>query len=223
METRVKICGITSYQDGIDAVNAGADAIGLVFYEKSPRNVSIEGAKEIISDLPAFVSVVALVMNADESFVSSICREVKPNLLQFHGNESRQFCNSFDMPYIKAIQADHNLGMKKSVLAYPDARGFLLDAHAGDKPGGSGDVFDWELVDKERKAKPDMTSDDVPLSTYFYKHKLIVAGGLNPSNVQSAVAKMRPYAVDVSSGVESAPGIKDRAKMKAFVEAAKGN
>lgn len=197
--TRVKICGITSIQDAQNVCNSGADSIGLVFYEKSPRNVSISQAKVICDSLPPFVTCVALFLDPTAEFVNSVLDEVNIDLLQFHGVETAEFCNSFSRPYMKAI------GMKgissedeftKATEQYTHAKGFLVDSHATGKAGGTGETFDWKNVPQQQE-KP-----------------IILAGGLNPENIADAVKKLNIYGIDLSSGVESQPGIKDPEKIK---------
>lgn len=197
--TRVKICGITSVSAAQDVCNAGADSIGLVFYKKSPRNVVISQAKEICDSLPPFVTCVGLFLDPTEEFVNSVLSEVKLDLLQFHGVETAEFCESFSRPYIKAI------GMKgiyseaeftKVTEQYTQAKGFLVDSHATGKAGGTGQTFDWKNVPQQQE-KP-----------------IILAGGLNPENIADAVQQLNLYGVDLSSGVESQPGIKDPDKIK---------
>jgi len=209
MNTRVKICGITSVEDALNACDAGVDAIGLVFYDKSPRNVSIKQAEEICAALPPFVSSVGLFLDPSSDFVKSVLASAPLDLLQFHGLETPQFCNSFDRPYIKAVgmknmQGDDSLARFK---AYADqftaCKGFLVDSHGAGKAGGTGEVFDWSYV---------------PLD---YHKPVILAGGLNPDNVAEAIQQLSIYAIDVSSGVESQPGVKDKHKMMQLMEEVK--
>lgn len=199
--TRVKICGITRVQDALCAAENGVDAIGLVFYARSPRHLEIEQAKAICSELPAFVTTVALFKDADADTVHRVLDLVPLDLLQFHGSENEMFCTQFSRPYIKA------LGMQQSaeqVIAqakeYSSARGLLLDSHAPGEAGGSGEVFDWNTI-------PPLTKP------------LILAGGLRVDNVAAAIETVKPYAVDVSSGLESEPGIKDPELIAAFMQA----
>ena len=199
MRIRVKICGITSVEDAQKVCNAGVDAIGLVFYEKSPRNVSIPQAAEICASLPPFVSVVALFLNASSEFVNSVLASVPIDLLQFHGSESPEFCASFKHPYIKVIgMRDVDSFEKFDAIAkqYPDAKGFLVDSHATGKAGGTGETFEWK---------------NVPIN---YQKPVILAGGLNPENISDAILQAPVYGYDLSSGVESTPGIKDEEKIK---------
>jgi phosphoribosylanthranilate isomerase len=203
MFPRIKICGITRPEDGIEAARLGADAIGLVFYEKSPRNVSLEQARAIVRALPPFLSVVALFVNPDEAFVRSVLDACPVDILQFHGEESPEFCRSFSRPYLKAVRVRPGVDLLEWAAAYHDARGLLADAFVEGAHGGTGAVFDWTLL-----------PSSLPLP-------LILSGGLTPDNVQDAVAKVRPAAVDVSSGVELGKGIKDAAKMAAFISGAR--
>lgn len=203
MLPRVKICGITRPEDGVEAARLGADAIGLVFYEKSPRNVSLEQARTIVRALPPFVSVVALFVNPDEAFVRRVLDACPVDILQFHGEESPEFCRSFSRPYLKAVRVRPGVDLLEWAAAYHDARGLLADAFVEGAHGGTGAVFDWTLLPA-----------DLPLP-------LILSGGLTPDNVQDAVTKVQPAAVDVSSGVEQGKGIKDAAKMAAFISGAR--
>lgn len=199
MRTRVKICGITSPEDGRAAVDAGADAIGLVFCASSPRNLALAQAAAIISALPPLVSVVALFQDAQPEQVATVLSSLPVDLLQFHGQEPPEFCGAFERRYIKALPMGGGVEPVAYARRYPDAAAFLLDSHALGGSGGTGSPFDWRRVPGGL---------DKPL---------IVAGGLNAGNVAEAVRVCRPYAVDVSSGVEAAKGIKDRAKMAAFI------
>jgi phosphoribosylanthranilate isomerase len=205
MRTRVKICGITRGEDAQLAVDAGVDAIGLVFYEKSPRFVNNEIAAEISRLIPAFVSRVALFKDADEAMIASVLQAVEIDLIQFHGSEAPDFCQQFGMPYIKAVGmkgTEHDAKfLRSSAENYSSAKALLLDGHAPGEAGGTGESFDWTSI----------ASIDKPV---------ILAGGLTPENVKQAIALVQPFAVDVSSGVESAPGIKDKEKVMAFMEQA---
>ncbi len=210
---RVKICGITSVADALQVASSGVDAIGLVFYKKSSRYVTIDQAVEICEALPPFVSIVALFMNPSSDYVYEVIADVACDLLQFHGDESPEFCASFSRAYIKAVAMGYKKGedeedkgeepsfdFKSYADSYSDAKGFLVDGHAPGEAGGSGNSFDWQSI---------------PLD---YPAPIILAGGLNPDNVASALQMADVYAVDVSSGVESAPGIKDAAKVKKFMQ-----
>ncbi len=197
---RVKICGITTIADARSVAESGADAIGLVFYEKSSRYVELEQAKAICQSLPPFITTVALFMNADENTVRACLQQIPFDLLQFHGNETPAFCSSFNHPYIKAVPMTGLDDFKAYADQYADAKGFLVDSHASGEAGGSGQVFDWEQIPVD------------------YSAPIILAGGLNPDNVASAVESTAVFAVDVSSGVEAHPGIKDTQKIKQFMQ-----
>ncbi len=200
---RIKICGFTSVQNAQQAAMLGIDAIGLVFYEKSPRNVSIESALEIVSALPPFVNRVGLFVNANPSLIDEVLCEVPLDTLQFHGDELAAECSQYSMPFIKALRVNKDTNIIKMADEYHHASGLLLDAFNQDTYGGTGESFDWSL------AKADV---DLPI---------ILAGGLNPDTVTSAIEQVRPYAVDVSSGVEGAKkGIKDIDKIKKFIKKA---
>jgi len=201
MRTRIKICGITRSADALAAANAGADAIGLVFYPKSPRAVTIEQAQSICAVLPPLVTVVALFVDAEHFEVEDVLAAVPVDLLQFHGSETPAQCNGFATPYIKAIRMRDDADLAEAARQYDSARGLLVDTFDPNEAGGTGEVFDWDRV-------PDGL--DTPI---------ILAGGLAPTNVGAAVAQLHPYAVDVSSGVEQAKGIKDAEKIQAFVKA----
>ena len=203
MRTRVKICGITRTEDAQLVIDAGADAIGLVFYEKSPRFVSDEQAREVSQMIPAFVSRVALFKNADRQTIQSTLDNVEIDLIQFHGSESVEFCEQFTLPYIKALgmkaahcDADYLIASAKN---YSTAKALLLDGHAPGEAGGTGETFDWSSI----------ASIDKPV---------VLAGGLTTANVKQAIEIVHPFAVDVSSGVESAPGIKDKSKIAEFMQ-----
>jgi len=200
MRTRVKICGITRHDDGLAAAAAGADAIGLVF-AKSPRQVTPEQAHTIAAAMPPFVSVVALFVDADPEAVRRVLGSVRIDLLQFHGSETPEYCRQFSKPYIKAVSMSEAVDVTSQASVYADAAGLLLDTHNADMAGGSGRAFDWSRIPA-----------DLP-------KPVILAGGLNPDNVTEAVTRVRPYAVDVSSGVEREKGIKDAGRIRAFIEA----
>jgi phosphoribosylanthranilate isomerase len=201
VRTRIKICGITRPADGQAAARAGADAIGLVFYPPSPRYLSLERAREIRDALPPFVQSVALFVNADAAQVSQVIGGVHPAMLQFHGEETPQFCAQFGLPYVKAYRVQSGVTSGVSALEYlrpfSRAAAWLFDSHVPEY-GGVGESFDWSLV----------PSTDKPV---------ILSGGLSQSNVAEAVRRVKPWGVDVSSGVESAKGIKDAAKIAAFI------
>ncbi|MCS4260160.1 phosphoribosylanthranilate isomerase [Pseudomonas protegens] len=198
---RSKICGITRIEDALAAVAAGADAIGLVFYAKSPRAVNVQQARAIIAALPPFVTSVGLFVNASRCELGEILDAVPLDLLQFHGDESAADCEGYHRPYIKALRVKAGDDIAAACLAYPRASGILLDTYVEGVPGGTGEAFDWSLV-PQGLSKP-----------------IILAGGLTPDNVSAAIARVRPYAVDVSGGVEQGKGIKDPAKIQAFMQA----
>jgi len=199
MRTRVKICGITRPEDGRAAARAGADAVGLVFYAKSPRYVALQQARAICRELPPFVSVVALFVNAPREQVTQVLDSVPVDLLQFHGTEPAEQCAGFGRHYIKAIAMREGSDPLLTMNAHPEACGFLLDAWQPELHGGGGVLFDWAQM-PERSAKP-----------------MILAGGLTAENISQAIARTRPFAVDVSSGVESDKGIKSMEKIQAFM------
>ena len=199
--TRVKICGITRPQDVDAAVSAGADALGFVFTHRSKRHVTIGAARELVARVPAFVSRVGLFMDQEAHDVAAVLSEVPLSLLQFHGRESGAFCSRFGLPYIKALDV---AGATAPGLAqeYAGAAALLLDSHEAGAPGGTGKSFDWTSIPELPKP-------------------LVLAGGLNPENVRRAVASVAPWAVDVSSGVEDSPGMKNEGKMIEFINEAK--
>lgn len=199
MRTRVKICGLTRPGDALAAANAGADAIGLVFYPQSPRFVSIDRAIEVRDALPAFVQTVALFVNPGKSEVDEVVARVRPSMLQFHGEETPEFCREFHVPWVKACRMKRGVDLLEYLRSYRGAAGWLADAFV-EGYGGAGQTFDWSLIPAERE-KP-----------------LVLSGGLTPDNVREAIRSVRPWAVDVSSGVESGKGIKDAAKIAAFIQ-----
>lgn len=201
---RSKICGITRVEDALAAAAAGADAIGLVFYAKSPRAVSVEQAQQIIAALPPFVTTVGLFVDMPRPELQQILAQVPLDLLQFHGDESVEQCEGYGRPYIKALRVKAGDDIAALMAQYPSASGVLLDTFVEGVPGGTGLAFDWSLVPAELP-KP-----------------VILAGGLTPDNVATAIDRVRPYAVDISGGVESAKGIKDADKVRAFIRAARG-
>ncbi|WP_126455998.1 phosphoribosylanthranilate isomerase [Sulfuriflexus mobilis] len=205
MPIRTKICGITRPQDGLAAARAGADAIGLVFYPKSPRAVTIEQAAEICAALPPFVTAVGLFVDAEHFSIDDVLRGVPLDLLQFHGSETPAQCEAFDTPYIKAIRMSEEADLVEAASHYGSARGLLVDTWSPTEAGGTGEAFDWDRV------SPAMRGE---LET-----PIILAGGLHPGNVAGAIAAVQPYAVDVSSGVEASKGIKDADKITAFMQA----
>lgn len=201
--TRVKICGITRPEDAVEAARLGVDAIGLVFYEKSPRHLSIEQAQAVCQVLPGFVTVVSLFLNPQAGLVKDVLASVAVDLLQFHGNETGDFCRSFNRPYIKALGMADDQGLEQRAKEYSDARAVLLDSHASGAAGGTGKIFDWNSIPRQ------------------FQQSIILAGGLNPQNVAEAIVAVRPYAVDLSSGVEAAPGIKDASLMAQLMKEVK--
>ncbi|MEQ1663082.1 MAG: phosphoribosylanthranilate isomerase [Thiobacillus sp.] len=203
MAVRVKICGITRLEDLHTACAAGADALGFVFYDKSPRHVSIDKATELLRALPPFVQSVGLFVNAAPAFVESVLKAVPLDLLQFHGDESPAECARYGRPWIKAIRVRPGLDLLKCAADFGAARGLLLDAYVPDVPGGTGERFDWSLI-------------PAGLST-----PVILSGGLTPDNIADAVRSVAPWAVDVSSGVELSKGLKDAQKIAQFIAKAK--
>lgn len=200
MRTRIKFCGITRAQDAAFAAALGVDAIGFVFYAASPRNLAPTAAAGIAQQLPPFVSRVALFLDADSALVNTVIHTLKPDYLQFHGRESPEYCRAFGVPYLKTLGMADPANAQQQALAHVLAAGFLLDSHAPGKAGGTGKRFDWSKLP-------------------VFARPVILAGGLNPGNVATAIHSTHPFAVDVSSGIERAPGIKDAAAMRAFVEA----
>jgi phosphoribosylanthranilate isomerase len=205
--TRVKICGITRVEDALSAVDAGADAIGLVFYAPSPRCVSIEQAQKIVAAIPPFVSVVGLFVNATTFEIQSVLSQVRLDIVQFHGDETpqdcAQVCAQINLPYYKAVRVKSDTNLLQYAIDFKAANALLLDTYSEQAYGGTGHVFDWNLIPKNLP-KP-----------------IILAGGLDANNVMGAIKQMRPYAVDVSGGVELTKGIKDAAKIAAFMQAVK--
>jgi len=199
VRTRIKICGITRGEDARAAAQAGADAIGLVFYPPSPRCLSLEWARELRNELPPFVMPVALFVNPSAAEVYAVLERVRPAMLQFHGEETPVFCAQFGVPYVKACRVRPGVDLLEYLRPFSGAAGWLLDSHV-EEYGGIGESFDWSLVPAERS------------------HPVILSGGLSRDNVGEAVRRVRPWAVDVSSGVESSKGIKDAAKIAAFIE-----
>lgn len=197
--TQIKICGFTRAADAAEAVALGVDALGLVFYPPSPRHLSIEQARAVVAALPPFVSLTALFLNAERRYIDEILASLPVSLLQFHGTESGEFCQSFDRPYIKSVPMGSTSDVRAYCAEFERARGFLLDSNIAGAAGGSGDVFDWSQVPADTTAP------------------LVLAGGLDVSNVRQAILSVGPAAVDVSSGVESAKGIKNQALMQQFI------
>jgi phosphoribosylanthranilate isomerase len=203
MPVKVKICGITSFPDGMAAAEAGADALGFMFYDQSPRCISVEAAARLIRQLPPLVLKVGVFVNAPEDLVVRAIRECGLNLLQFHGDEPPEYCLQFGLMSMKAFRIRDAASLQPLLNYHTDA--WLLDAYSPAKPGGTGETFNWDLA----------------LQARDWGHPIFLAGGLTPENVAGAVQRARPYGVDVSSGVEAAPGRKDHAKVRAFIQAAK--
>ena len=200
MKTRVKICGITREQDAAAAVEYGADALGFVFYEPSQRHVGVAQAAAICRTLPPFVTTVALFVNADADTIARVVGEVGVDLLQFHGDEPAEFCGRHQRPWIRAVRVRPGVDLAAIEQEFAGARGLLLDTYRAGVPGGTGETFDWDCI----------PADLAP--------RIVLAGGLDAGNVGEAVRCVRPFAVDVSGGVEASKGIKDAAKIKAFIE-----
>lgn len=200
--TRIKICGLTRVHDIQAAASCGADALGLVFYDKSPRYVSLQQAVELAQAISPFIAVVGLFVNAEAAWVRAVLQQIPLSLLQFHGEESPEFCAQFGRPYIKAIRVQAGIDLLQCAARFHTAQGLLLDAHVDGMQGGTGQTFDWTLI------------PPLPLP-------VILSGGLQPDNVAAAIKQVRPYAVDVSSGVEITKGIKDAEKIAAFINEVK--
>jgi len=198
--TRVKICGITRLEDAEAAIAAGADALGFVFYPPSPRAISPEQAADIIRQLPPLITTVGLFVNEDAETVAAILQQTQLDLLQFHGDETPDYCQQFGRPWFKALRMKPELDLPQEVERYAAARAILLDAYRPGVPGGTGEAFDWARIPAN-------------LNT-----SLILAGGLTPANVRKAITRVQPYAVDVSGGVEAEKGIKDSQKIDLFIE-----
>ena len=199
MRTRIKICGITRIEDGLDAASAGADAIGFVFYAKSPRYVAPAQARVIADRLPPFVTSVGLFVDATPAEVRDVIRVARLDCLQFHGDESPDYCASFSMPFMKAVRVRPGQDLLQYSIDFRDAQALLLDAYVEGVPGGTGQRFDWRLIPQ---------SLSLPI---------VLSGGLDADNVSDAISQVRPWAVDVSSGVEVSKGIKDTKKIEQFI------
>jgi phosphoribosylanthranilate isomerase len=199
--TRIKCCGMTRVEDALLAAELGADAIGVVLTAHSKRQVSLVQARAIVQAMPPFVTTVALCMDDEANFVQEIIDTVRPSLLQFHGNESDEWCKQFGQPYLKAIAMGEGAAALYQLRDHPHAAGLLLDGHGLGEAGGSGKRFDWSLIPHD------------------LKQPLILAGGLTSANVAEAIRIAKPWAVDVASGIESAPGVKDHGKMRDFIAA----
>ena len=198
--TKVKICGFTNSENARDAAIAGVDAIGLVFYDKSPRNVDIQKAREIVAALPPFINRVGLFVNANPSFIDEVLCEVPLDTLQFHGDEEVVDCTQYQMPFIKSLRVTSKTNLDQIAEHFSDASALLLDSYNPNSYGGTGEIFDWSLA---------RVKINLPI---------ILAGGLNSENVSEAISQVNPYAVDASSGVESSPGMKDIDKILAFIQ-----
>ncbi len=201
--TRVKICGITRREDAEAVARAGADALGLVFYPPSPRHVEVEQAARIVRGLPPFVSIVGLFVNADRETIDEVLERVPIDLLQFHGNECPDYCAGFGKPWLKAVTMKPGVDLSAEARRYAGASALLVDSHRPGVPGGTGEVFDW------RRIPPELAGG------------IVLAGGLRPDNVAGAVRLLRPWAVDVSGGVEQAKGIKNAALVEEFIQQVK--
>jgi phosphoribosylanthranilate isomerase len=199
MRTKIKICGITNSKNALDAVDLGVDALGFVFFEESPRYIEPKKARKIINLLPSFVLRVGLFVNASKEEVLSAISDSSVNVLQFHGDEDEQFCNQFNLPYIKAISFQDGVNLLEYCKLFTSSSAILIDTYSENMRGGTGKTFNWDLLPKE-----------LPLP-------LIIAGGLDSGNVSSLINSINPYGVDVSGGVESDKGIKDYTMMKNFV------
>ncbi len=201
--TRIKICGITRLEDAQAAARAGADSIGLAFHPPSPRFIDIAPALEIRRALPPYLTVTAVFLDDDEDWITEVVHRVRPDCLQFHGNEDEAFCTAWLLPYVKSIAMASTADIAAFAEGYPSAQGFLLDSNAAGRMGGTGDTFDWS---------------DIPES---FDYPLVLAGGIKPSNVAEAIARLRPWGVDVSSGVEVSKGIKSAELIEALVREVK--
>ena len=199
----IKICGITRDQDALAAAELGADAIGVVLYSKSPRAVDVEDIAGIVKNLPDWITVVALFVNPDPSLVETVVATGDVDLLQFHGDESAEFCEQFSLPYMKAIAVKADSNLTAAIAKYDSAKYILLDSYDPVRLGGTGKTFDW---------------DELKSLSSKQQARLVLAGGLDAGNVHQAIEIVRPFGVDVSSGVEQAKGIKDPSKMKSFIE-----
>ncbi len=199
LRTRVKICGITSVADARLVVNSGADALGLVFYADSPRCVSIEQARAIVDAVPAFVSTVALFVDAEPAYIDTVLEHVNVDMIQFHGLESAQDCSRYGKRFIKAISMRDDVDLQAMSEQYAQASALLVDSYRPGVPGGTGEVFDWERIPAD------------------LGKTIILAGGLDDSNIERAIHSVQPYAVDVSSGVERTKGVKDEGRIESFM------
>lgn len=202
--TRIKICGITRTVDALHAAQLGADAIGLIFYQQSPRYVGVQQARAIVEALPPFVTTVGVFVDATAETIKNVLQAVPLDRLQFHGQEEPATCAHYGKPYIKAVRVKSTTDIIAAVKRYSTASAILLDTYQADAVGGTGATFDWQLIPAD------------------LDKAIILAGGLNTANVNTAIRAVRPYAVDVVSGVESAPGIKDLAKLESFIREVRG-
>jgi len=209
MRVRVKICGITRAEDAQEAARLGADAVGVVLYPSSPRGVDPEGARAALEGLPAFVSRVGVFVDPEPDWVRAALEAAALDLLQFQGGEGPAFCRAFGRPYLKALRAGPGTDLAAEARRYADAAAILVDTHRPGLPGGTGEAFDWSLLPPGLGRPPE-------------GRPLVLAGGLRPGNVAEAIRRVRPWAVDVSSGVETTPGIKDAAAMAAFMREVRG-
>ena len=200
MRTRIKICGITRVQDAELVADCGADALGMIFYKKSPRNVSIQQAKRICNAFKPYLTTVAVVVNPTVEFLMQLVTEVGIDRFQFHGDESTVLCENSPRPYYKVLRVSQKSDLIEQLQRYPSASAYLLDTYIKGQPGGTGQPFDWSIIDKSQILRP-----------------VILAGGLTPGNIHDAVLSVQPYAVDVNSGVEIKPGIKDANKINEFI------
>jgi len=207
-KTWIKICGITRALDAWAAAELGADAIGVVIYPKSPRAVTVDELAGITAGLEDYVAVVALFVDPEPELVRSVIQTGSVNLLQFHGSESPEFCDQFALPYMKAVAVKGDSNLEELIAPYDSARYILLDSYDSIMPGGTGKTFDWNKVERLSERQ---------------QSRLVLAGGLAPDNVRLAIETVRPFGVDVSSGVEASKGIKDVEKMKSFIEGVKAS
>lgn len=198
VRTRIKICGITDPESARAVVDLGADALGMVFYEPSPRNLELAQASKIAAVGHPFVTMVGLFVNAERSSIEQVLDRIPLQLLQFHGDESPAFCDSFGLPYVKALRVSGQQNLADQIQSYSSAQAVLLDTYKKGMPGGTGATFNWDMV-------PEVDQH------------IILAGGLTAENVGQAISQVKPYAVDTSGGVESAPGVKDTGRIRAFI------
>lgn len=209
LKVRTKICGITNVVDAKKASQAGADSIGLVFFDKSSRNVSVQTAVKIIKSLPAFITSTALFVNPSKEFVEQVIEQTQVDLLQFHGEENESFCSQFSRPYIKAIKITADTSLVEVTEKYSSAKSILFDTFVEGVAGGTGKAFNWQLLNEQARKSISNTS-------------IILAGGLNERNVVEAINTTQPWAVDVSGGVEVEAGIKSSSKINNFIKAVNG-